>query len=40
MQIDLIDYPSDYDWMEVKRRALVTIGKSPINPPSGDGIHG
>ena len=25
MKIDLIDYPSDYDWMEVKRRALVTI---------------
>lgn len=36
MKIDLIDYPSDYDWMEVKRRALVTVGKSPINSPSSE----
>ena len=39
MKIDLIDYPSDYDWMEVKRRALVTVGKSPINSPSSEWKH-
>ena len=39
MKIDLIDYPSDYDWLEVKRRALVTIGKSPVKPPSSEWKH-
>lgn len=40
MKIDLIDYPSDYDWMEAKRRALVTIGKSPVKPPSSEWLYG
>ena len=39
MKIDLIDYPYNYNWMEVKRRALVTIGKSPVKPPSSEWKH-
>lgn len=34
MKIELIQYPLDFDWMECKRRALVTTGKQPVNPPS------
>lgn len=33
MNISLLKYPSDYDWICVKQRALVTIGKKPINNP-------
>lgn len=33
MRVELIQYPTDEDWMECKRRALVTVGKSPVNPP-------
>jgi thymidylate synthase ThyX len=36
MKVELIEYPDEHDWMEVKRRALVTIGKTPINPPDSD----
>lgn len=36
MKIELIQYPLDFDWMECKRRALVTIGKQPVNPPSSE----
>lgn len=39
MKIDLIGRPYNYDWMEVKRRALVTVGKSPINSPSSEWKH-
>ena len=39
MKIELIHSPSDYEWMEVKRRALVTIGKSPVNPPCSEWKH-
>lgn len=39
MKIDLIGYPSEKDWMEVKRRALVTIGKKPVNPPDSKWKH-
>ena len=39
MKIDLIGYPYYYDWLEVKRRALVTIGKSPAKPPSSEWKH-
>jgi hypothetical protein len=35
----MIEYPSSRDWMEVKRRALVTIGKRPIAPPSDEWKH-
>lgn len=33
MKVTLLEYPTDKEWMEVKRRALVTIGKNPVNPP-------
>lgn len=33
MTVELLKYPTDEDWMEVKRRALVTVGKKPVNPP-------
>ena len=33
MEVHIIKTPTEQDWMEVKRRALVTIGKSPVNPP-------
>lgn len=32
MKIELIKYPTEEDWMEVKRRALVTVGKKPLRP--------
>ena len=34
MNVTLLEYPTDKDWMEVKRRALVTIGKKLVNPPN------
>lgn len=34
--ITLIEAPSELDWMEVKRRALVTVGKRPVTPPTSD----
>lgn len=34
MRVELLEYPTANDWMEVKRRALVTIGKRPISPPT------
>lgn len=34
MYVQLLEYPTEKDWMEVKRRALVTIGKRPISPPT------
>lgn len=34
MSIKLLEYPNANGWMEVKRRALVTIGKRPLTPPS------
>lgn len=36
MNIQLINSPSEQDWMEVKRRALVTIGKKPVTPPTSE----
>jgi hypothetical protein len=33
MVVGLLEYPTDEDWMEVKRRALVTSWKRPTNPP-------
>lgn len=33
MTITMLEHPTDQDWMEVKRRALVTIGKTPVVPP-------
>ena len=34
MIVQMIESPSEQDWLEVKRRALVTVGKKPIEPPS------
>lgn len=36
MKVELIGHPSEADWMEVKRRALVTVGKKPVNPPNSE----
>ena len=33
MNIEIVNWPRDSDWMEVKRRALVTVGKKPIREP-------
>lgn len=33
-EVNLIEKPTQKDWIEVKRRALVTIGKSPVNEPT------
>lgn len=37
--VALTHYPTPDDWMECKRRALVTIGKHPVNPPDRDWKH-
>ena len=34
MTVTLIEGPTDDDWMSVKRRALVTIGKEPVTSPT------
>ena len=34
MKIEMIEYPTEETWMEVKRRTLVTIGKDAKNPPT------
>lgn len=33
-KVELVEYPTADDWMEVKRRTLVTIGKMAKNPPT------
>lgn len=33
MKVELLKFPTVEEWMEVKRRALVTIGKEPVSPP-------
>lgn len=33
MRVSLLNYPTEEDWWEVKRRALITIGKRPAIPP-------
>lgn len=39
MNIYLIKAPTDDDWMGVKQRALVTIGKQAVNLPSSEWKH-
>lgn len=34
MKVELIEYPTEADWVEVRRRALVTIGKQSVTPPT------
>ena len=36
VKIKLINAPTDKDWVEVKRRALVTVGKTPISVPNSE----
>lgn len=36
IKVILLEYPTDRDWMECKRRALVTMGKEAKTPPSFD----
>lgn len=38
-KIKLIKAPTDADWMEVKRRALVTVGKKPVAMPDSEWKH-
>ena len=39
MEIRLIGCPDEGDWMEVKRRALVTAGLTPKNAPDAEWKH-
>ena len=39
MEITLIESPNERDWMEVKRRALVTAGKKPVSSPDLEWKH-
>lgn len=32
--VELIECPDEWDWMGVKQRALVTVGKSAVTPPT------
>ena len=34
MKVTVIEYPTEKDWLEVKRRALVTVGLNAKNPPA------
>ena len=36
MQVTLTRYPTDADWKQVKRRALVTVCKVPTTPPTDE----
>lgn len=37
--VKLLRYPTDADWYEVKRRALVTVGKTEFTPPTSEWKH-
>lgn len=39
MKVELLDFPKENDWFEVKRRCLVTIGKRPITPTTSEWKH-
>lgn len=34
VKVELVEFPTQEDWMEVKRRTLVTVGKTVKNPPT------
>ncbi len=36
MKVELLAHPWDKEWFEVKERALVTVGKHAVNPPTDD----
>ena len=37
--VSLLSAPTDADWLSVKSRALVIIGKKAANPPSSEWKH-
>lgn len=37
--VSLLSAPTDADWLSVKARALVTIGRKAVNPPSSEWKH-
>lgn len=37
--VSLLSAPTDADWLSVKARALVTIGRKAVNPPSSKWKH-
>ena len=39
MKVELLEKPTEKDWLEVKRRALVTIGKKPVAAPNEEWKH-
>ena len=39
MKVTLFEYPTKNDWLAVKRRALVTVGKDSTVPPDTDWRH-
>ena len=36
MKVQLLEYPNEKDWFEVKRRCAVTVGLSPKNAPTDE----
>lgn len=36
MKIELLEYPKENDWFEVKRRCAVTVGLKAVNPPDSE----
>lgn len=39
MKVELLEMPNERDWIEVKRRALVTIGRKPVTAPTEEWKH-
>ena len=39
MMVELLKSPTEEDWMAVKERALVTIGKHAVTPPTSEWKH-
>ena len=39
MKIELLEYPQERDWLAVKERALVTVGKKAVTPPTEEWKH-
>jgi thymidylate synthase ThyX len=39
MKIKLLEYPKGKDWFAVKERALVTVGKKAVTPPTEEWKH-
>ena len=39
LKVELLEKPTEKDWLEVKRRALVTVGKKPVKAPDEEWKH-